>query len=38
MGAADEYVDLDELHAVAYMHTLAGFDYLSRVDPKSLSQ
>lgn len=28
MGAPDEYVDLDELCAVAYMHTLAGFDYL----------
>ena len=28
MGAPDEYVDLDELYAVAYMHTLAGFDYL----------
>jgi succinyl-diaminopimelate desuccinylase len=38
MGAADEYVDLDELHAVAYMHTLAGFDYLSRVGSKSPSQ
>jgi succinyl-diaminopimelate desuccinylase len=38
MGAADEYVDLDELHAVAYMHTLAGFDYLSRVDSASLQQ
>ncbi|MCC6193387.1 MAG: M20/M25/M40 family metallo-hydrolase [Burkholderiales bacterium] len=31
MGGADEYVDLDELCAVAYMHTLAGFDYLDRV-------
>jgi len=30
MGAADEYVNLDELYAVAYMHTLAGFDFLSR--------
>jgi succinyl-diaminopimelate desuccinylase len=29
MGAPDEYVDLDELYAVAYMHTLAGFDYLA---------
>ena len=38
MGAADEYVDLDELHAVAYMHTLAGFDYLSRVDSRSVAQ
>lgn len=38
MGAADEYVDLDELHAVAYMHTLAGFDYLSRVGSTSRSQ
>ncbi|MGE5062528.1 MAG: M20/M25/M40 family metallo-hydrolase [Myxococcales bacterium] len=38
MGAADEYVDLDELHAVAYMHTLAGFDYLNRVDSRSAAQ
>jgi|SoiMethySBSTD1v2_1073268.scaffolds.fasta_scaffold01123_6 acetylornithine deacetylase/succinyl-diaminopimelate desuccinylase-like protein len=30
MGAPDEYVDVDELYAVAYMHTLAGFDYLTR--------
>lgn len=29
MGSTDEYVDLDELCAVAYMHTLAGFDYLA---------
>ena len=29
MGAPDEYVDLDELHAVATMHALAGFDYLA---------
>ena len=36
MGAPDEYVDLDELYAVACMHTLAGFDYLSRGAPESL--
>lgn len=29
MGAPDEFVDLEELYAVAYMHTLAGFDFLS---------
>jgi succinyl-diaminopimelate desuccinylase len=29
MGAPDEFVDLNELYAVAYMHTLAGFDYLT---------
>ena len=29
MGAPDEFVDLEELHAVAYMHTLAGFDFLT---------
>jgi hypothetical protein len=33
MGAPDEYVDLDELYAVGYMHTLAGFDYLSGAAP-----
>jgi succinyl-diaminopimelate desuccinylase len=32
MGAPDEYVDLEELHAVAYMHALAGFDYLADAD------
>lgn len=32
MGAPDEYVDLNELHAVAYMHALAGFDYLTSAD------
>ena len=29
MGAPDEYVDLEELYAVAHMHTLAGFDFLA---------
>jgi succinyl-diaminopimelate desuccinylase len=29
MGAADEFVDVEELFAVAFMHTLAGFDYLT---------
>jgi acetylornithine deacetylase/succinyl-diaminopimelate desuccinylase-like protein len=29
MGGADEYVTLDDLAAVAYMHTLAAFDFLS---------
>ena len=29
MGAPDEFVDLEELHAVAHMHTLAGFDFLT---------
>jgi acetylornithine deacetylase/succinyl-diaminopimelate desuccinylase-like protein len=33
MGAPDEYVDLDELYAVGYMHTLAGFDYLTGAAP-----
>jgi acetylornithine deacetylase/succinyl-diaminopimelate desuccinylase-like protein len=30
MGGADEYVLLDELHAVAKVHALAAFDFLSR--------
>jgi len=30
MGRADEYVDVSELSAVYYMHTLAAFDFLSR--------
>jgi succinyl-diaminopimelate desuccinylase len=29
MGAPDEFIDLEELYAVAYMHTLAGFDFLA---------
>ncbi len=29
MGAPNEFVELEELQAVAYMHTLAGFDYLT---------
>lgn len=28
MGSADEYVDVNELSAVCYMHTLAAFDFL----------
>jgi succinyl-diaminopimelate desuccinylase len=33
MGAPDEFVDLQELFAVAYMHSVAGFDYLAGVGP-----
>ena len=29
MGGPDEYVTLEDLSAVAYMHTLAAFDFLS---------
>lgn len=29
MGSADEHVDVNELSAVCYMHTLAAFDFLS---------
>jgi acetylornithine deacetylase/succinyl-diaminopimelate desuccinylase-like protein len=29
MGGPDEYVTLEDLAAVAYMHTLAAFDFLS---------
>jgi succinyl-diaminopimelate desuccinylase len=32
MGAADEYVEVGELCAVHYMHTLAAFDYLMTAD------
>lgn len=31
MGRADEYVDVSELSAVYYMHTLAAFDFLSGI-------
>lgn len=30
MGAADEFVEVEELGAVHYMHTLATFDYLTK--------
>lgn len=33
MGAANEFVDVDELCAVHYMHTLAAFDYLTNAFP-----
>jgi succinyl-diaminopimelate desuccinylase len=32
LGGPDEYFELDDLHAVAYMHTLAAFDFLSGGD------
>ncbi len=32
LGGPDEYIELDDLHAVAYMHTLAAFDFLSASD------
>jgi len=29
MGAPDEHISIDELSAVAKVHTLAAFDFLS---------
>jgi acetylornithine deacetylase/succinyl-diaminopimelate desuccinylase-like protein len=34
MGRADEFVEVEELCAVHYMHTLAAFDYLRNADLK----
>jgi hypothetical protein len=34
MGAPDEYILVDELVAVAKVHTLAAFDFLSEADWK----
>jgi succinyl-diaminopimelate desuccinylase len=30
MGGADEYVTLDDLFAVFYVHAMTAFDFLSR--------
>ena len=35
LGGPDEYIVLDDLYAVAYMHTMSAFDYLSAAQPDS---
>lgn len=35
MGGPDEYVTLDDLFAVCYIHTMTAFDFLSQATPTS---